>query len=238
MAAAPSRSLSLSMQLGSSHYRGHDIDDDATIPVTANPARSRPARAPPVPLPVHLSRQQRPRRSLAEDRLPLSRTVSSGATLVANRFINSRRSASHILEWEYHPALAGSKASRVFSRYYRYLTRQAEALSTDFPAEALLQELTDLEREKVKQLYVARINHINKWVIPDCLVRTRFCLCLLEIVGVIVLALFIAALAITGGRQQGLMQAAEVSLIVILLMAAMTMNYARVRCYFIFTLIR
>jgi len=114
------------------------------------------------------------------------------------------------------------------------LTRKAEVLSAEFPAgfEALLPELTELEREKIRGLYEARINHINKWVIPDCLVRPRLYLCLLEIAAILVLALFIAALAVTKGKQRGLMQGAEVSLIIILLLAAMTINHARVSCYF------
>lgn len=117
--------------------------------------------------------------------LPLSRTVSSGATLVSNGS-STRRSRVVKVKWSYHPALSGKGVW--LHRLPRFLRRDRETLDPDFPAEfsELLTSTGQAGEEhegalKVRELWQARVSHLNTWVIPDRLVATRFWTALMEV---------------------------------------------------------
>lgn len=105
--------------------------------------------------------------------LPLSRTVSSGRTLT-----NPRRSAIVKLAWASHPALGGSWLAAPV-RLIRYLRMEGEVVSSQFPDEftEVLDAsagVTEDDIRKAEQLFEARVNHLNKWIIADALALTRF----------------------------------------------------------------
>ena len=114
--------------------------------------------------------------------LPLSRTVSSGATLVSTSG-GSRRSRVCKVAWAYHPSLSGPHQLR--DRLYRYLSRKQEVLSLDFPPEfnelLLAGSAKEQDIVKIQELWQARISHLNDWIIPDRLAVTRQWLAVLEV---------------------------------------------------------
>lgn len=112
--------------------------------------------------------------------LPLVRTTSSGRTLV-NPTGSGRRSKVTKIQWSYHPAISGRW---YFLRLFRFLRKDREALKADFPQafeEVLLEGNVDpAEQEKVRELYLARINHLNEWVLEP-LAATRLWMALVEV---------------------------------------------------------
>lgn len=135
---------------------------------------------------------RRTQRRAADLELPLSRTVSSGATLVASSTLPisfnasiRRPGRSHKVQWAYHPALVGPKFSRWFLGLFRYLRRQPEMLENSFPSNfqhALLESgFPEEDCNKVRELYVARIDHLNDYIIPDCLIITRVWMALMQV---------------------------------------------------------
>lgn len=112
--------------------------------------------------------------------LPLVRTSSSGRTLV-NPTGSRRRWKTVQIEWAYHPAISGRW---YIYRLLRFLRMDKEVLKPGFPEvfEELLDEgHVDLsEQEKIRELYAARISHLNEWVIPT-LAATRLWMALTEV---------------------------------------------------------
>ena len=130
------------------------------------------------------------------------------------------------LNWSYHPALSGKRVW--LHRLPRFLRRDRETLDPAFPAEfsELLASTGQAGEEhegalKVRELWQARISHLNTWVIPDRLVATRFWTALMEVscvlarcftlayrsacvqlIDIVIVALFVAALAVTRGKQE------------------------------------
>lgn len=108
--------------------------------------------------------------------LPLSRTISSGRTLV-----NPRRSKATKIAWAYHPAISGRW---YFYRLFRFLKKQHEKLQSQFPDE--FEEVLDegnvdpAEQEKIRELYSARIHHLNEWMLQP-LAATRLWMALVEV---------------------------------------------------------
>ena len=120
--------------------------------------------------------------------LPLSRTVSFGATLVSHGSGagHARRSRVVKVGWSYHPALAGPRLW--LNRLPRLLRRDKEVLDLDFPAEfnELLASAGQGGEEhdgglKIRELWQARVSHLNTWVIPERLVASRFWTALMEV---------------------------------------------------------
>jgi len=114
--------------------------------------------------------------------LPLVRTTSSGATLVSG-VGSSRKSRVVKLDWEFHPSISGPHQKR--DRLMRYLARKPEKFSDSFPDEfmelLLAGQCSENDINKIEELYKARVDHLNNWVIPEKLVSTRFWLALLEV---------------------------------------------------------
>lgn len=117
--------------------------------------------------------------------LPLSRTISSGATLVSNGS-STRRSRVVKVNWSFHPALSGRRIS--LHRLPRFFRRDREALKADFPQdfEELLVAAGQGGEEtegvlKIRELWKARVSHLNTWVIADRLVATRFWIAIMEV---------------------------------------------------------
>lgn len=107
-----------------------------------------------------------------------------------------------------------------------------EALQSDFPddfEEVLDEGSVDLAgQEKVRELFAARIHHLNEWMLQP-LAATRLWMALVEILGAIVITYLVAALAITKGQQKGVLQGAEVALIMFIIVAAGLVNQTRLR---------
>lgn len=151
--------------------------------------------------------------------LPLVRTTSSGRTLV-NPTGSGRRSKATKIDWHYHPAISGKW---YLYRLLRFLRRDRERLQTEFPEvfeEVLIEGNVDPEeQDKIRELFLARITHLNDWVL-ESLAGTRLWMalvevsvyalisellvlrrCPLQIIGLAILTYLVAALAITGGHQ-------------------------------------
>lgn len=163
--------------------------------------------------------------------LPLSRTISSGATLVASASTGTRKARVVQVNWAFHPSLSGPHQKR--DRWLRYLGRKAESLSDDFPEDFMsllvAGQSTEENISKIQELYKARIDHLNNWVIPNSLVITRLFMALLEIIDLIIVILFIVALGVTGGKQEGLLEGAEVALILVILLTGGFINHIRIK---------
>lgn len=115
--------------------------------------------------------------------VPLSRTISSGATLVASGSSGGRKSRVIQVNWRYHPSLTGPHQKR--DRLIRYLSRKREILNDQFPEDfmdlLIAGQCSEADINKIEGLYKARIDHLNNWVIPSHLVGTRLCMGLLEV---------------------------------------------------------
>lgn len=166
------------------HYRlqrtrGEPVFDVPIGNLQAGPSSDHPASEPASQESTAASVQVPPP-SYTGLQLPLVRTTSSGRTLV-NPTGSGRRSKVTKIEWSYHPAISGRW---YFLRLFRFLRKDREALKTDFPQafeEVLLEGNVDpAEQEKVRELYLARINHLNEWVLEP-LAATRLWMALVEV---------------------------------------------------------
>ena len=177
--------------------------------------------------------------------LPLSRTISSGRTL-----INPQRSCTVQIEWVRHPALRGGWWAWTY-RWLYFLRFDKEWLDHKVPEEfkLLFEESAGLEtrdKRKAMETFEQRVGHLNRWIIPDMLCLTRFWMVMLLVVDVCIIAYFIFAmvytqvqqgvsllLCLTSGLaelgQQPILQVAEVALILMVFLTGGIINHIRVR---------
>ncbi|KAH8927930.1 hypothetical protein BT69DRAFT_1277587, partial [Atractiella rhizophila] len=193
------------------------VQPSVPIPPPSIPLQSVPSVTP-ATLPDERSSHP-PAYSSHSPSLPITRTVSRSSPLAT-------------LRWTYHPSLSRVSSWNRPKLLARALWRRdSEVLGDDWPwvgSSSFGVGVEDGMGVEARAAVARNVQYLNE-VTPMHLRRTRAMLAACELLDYLVAILLIVGLAVEKGEQRGLLAAAEVFLVVVIILNALGMGLTRVR---------